>query len=254
LAYDEELNDQGSSAPGVPTIPNSNEGVYNYTDFRPSSPSPPPLPPGGTRDVVATPQPLWHAGEYPLGIPIIQDLNEGDRRSSPQPTPLLPQEGSRYVVATPQPPSHAGDYSDEVPPLLAWDQIHHRLLSWATIWSFGNFDTALKSTTRGHQVNAVALSIWCTQNYKRFVRAKLLDEHVVDRLFVPPIMADAISNAVFNGQHGDACGMLRDLWIPFGLKGTPRLLIVLAKHLSDENHWVVHRCVLRLLTTNVSFH
>jgi len=65
----------------------------------------------------------------------------------------------------------------------------------------------------------------------------------VDRLFVPPNMADAISNAVFNGRHGDASGMLRELWHPFGLEGMPRLLIVLAKHRSDANHWVVHRSV-----------
>ena len=40
---------------------------------------------------------------------------------------------------------------------------------------------------------------------------------------MPPHMADAISNAVFNGRHGEACGMLRDLWSPFGLEGMPRL-------------------------------
>jgi hypothetical protein len=101
----------------------------------------------------------------------------------------------------------------------------------------------LNSTTRNQQVNEVALTIWSMQTYKRYVRAKLTDspQGVVDRLFVPPNMADAISNAVFNGRHGDACGMLRDLWSPFGLEGMPRLLIVLAKHRSDPNHWVVHR-------------
>jgi len=104
-------------------------------------------------------------------------------------------------------------------------------------------DTALNSTTRGHQVDEVALSIWSTQTYKRYVRARMTDspQGLVDRLFVPPNMADAISNAVFNGRHGDACGILRDLWHPFGLDGMPRLLVVLAKHRSDENHWVVHR-------------
>jgi hypothetical protein len=60
-------------------------------------------------------------------------------------------------------------------------------------------------------------------------------------------MAHAISTAVFNGRHGDACGMLRDLWSPFGLEGMPRLLVVLAKHRSDANHWVVHRWVLSLV-------
>lgn len=67
----------------------------------------------------------------------------------------------------------------------------------------------------------------------------------VDRLFVPPNMADAISTAVFNGRHGDACGMLRDLWAPFGFEGAPRLIVVLAKHRSDAGHWVVHRLVGR---------
>ncbi|KAF8499879.1 hypothetical protein F5888DRAFT_1633490 [Russula emetica] len=54
-------------------------------------------------------------------------------------------------------------------------------------------------------------------------------------------MADATSNPVFNGRRRDASGMLRELWHPFGLEGMPRLLVVLAKHRSDENHWVVHR-------------
>ena len=98
----------------------------------------------------------------------------------------------------------------------------------------------------GQQVDEVALSIWSTQAYKRYVRARLTEspQGVVDRLFVPPNMADAISNAVFNGRHGDACGMLKDLWGPFGLDGMPRLIVVLAKHRSDPNHWVVHRCDL----------
>jgi hypothetical protein len=77
------------------------------------------------------------------------------------------------------------------------------------------------------------------------VRSKITDSPGgrPDRLFVPPNMASAISAAVFNGQHGDACGMLRDLWTPFGLEGPPRLIIVLAKHRSDADHWVVHRSV-----------
>ncbi|OAX42507.1 hypothetical protein K503DRAFT_862970, partial [Rhizopogon vinicolor AM-OR11-026] len=32
-------------------------------------------------------------------------------------------------------------------------------------------------------------------------------------------MADVISTAIFNGRHGDACGMLRDLWAPLGFEG-----------------------------------
>ncbi|KAH9994964.1 hypothetical protein BJV74DRAFT_830757 [Russula compacta] len=137
----------------------------------------------------------------------------------------------------------ASDYNSEPPQLLPWQRIHQRLLNWAIVWPVTELDTALNSTTRGNQVDEVALSIWSTQTYKRYVRSKMTDGPGgrVDRLFVPPNMADAISNAVFNGRHGDASGMLRELWHPFGLEGMPRLLIVLAKHRSDANHWVVHR-------------
>lgn len=180
------------------------------------------------------------------GLPTIPDSNGGgytDRRPSSPPLPPIPQEGRRDLVATPQQMWHPGDYSTESQPLPPWQRIHQRLLSWAIIWPMSELDAALNSTTRGHQVDEVALSIWSTQTYKRYVRARMTDspQGVVDRLFVPPNMADAISNAVFNGRHGDACGMLRDLWSPFGLEGMPRLLVVLAKHRSDANHWVVHR-------------
>ena len=124
-----------------------------------------------------------------------------------------------------------------------WQRIHQRLLSWAIVWPMSELENALNSTTRGHQVDEVALSIWSTQSYKRYVRSKMTESppERVDRLFVPPNMAEAISTAVYNGRHGDACGMLRDLWAPFGLEGMPRLLIVLSKHRNDDNHWVVHR-------------
>lgn len=137
-----------------------------------------------------------------------------------------------------------GEPADGQPP--PWQRIHQRLLSWAIVWPTGELDGAVNSTTRGSQADEVALSIWSTQTYKRYVRSKMTDSPRgrVDRLFVPPNMADAISNAVYNGRHGDACAMLRDLWSPFGLEGIPRLLIVLAKHRSDENHWVVHRSVV----------
>lgn len=138
---------------------------------------------------------------------------------------------------------HPSDYNNEHPQLLPWQRIHQRLLNWAIVWPVTELDNALNSTTRGNQVDEVALSIWSTQTYKRYVRSKMTDGPGgrVDRLFVPPNMADAISNAVFNGRHGDASGMLRELWHPFGLEGMPRLLVVLAKHRSDANHWVVHR-------------
>ncbi|KAJ6586905.1 hypothetical protein DFH09DRAFT_1141890 [Mycena vulgaris] len=177
-------------------------------------------------------------GPSPTGLQTIPDRDSN--AADPAPLPDAHQE----VVATPQPQWHSGDIShDSQQHLPPWQRIHQRLLSWAIIWPASDFDAALNSTTRNQQVNEVALTIWSTQTYKRYVRAKLTDspQGVVDRLFVPPNMADAISNAVFNGRHGDACGMLRDLWSPFGLEGMPRLLIVLAKHRSDPNHWVVHR-------------
>ncbi|KAJ6499319.1 hypothetical protein C8R45DRAFT_981967 [Mycena sanguinolenta] len=177
-------------------------------------------------------------GPSPSGLQTIPD------RDSNAPDEAVAEDTHHEVAATPQQQWHAGDVSGEsqqhLPP---WQRIHQRLLSWAIIWPATDFDAALNSTTRNQQVNEVALTIWSMQTYKRYVRAKLTDspQGVVDRLFVPPNMADAISNAVFNGRHGDACGMLRDLWSPFGLEGMPRLLIVLAKHRSDANHWVVHR-------------
>ncbi|KAJ7647352.1 hypothetical protein FB45DRAFT_822173 [Roridomyces roridus] len=181
------------------------------------------------------------------------DEEHGEHGPSPSGLQTIPDRDSNAAETLPgqdgqqdgqQQQWNAGDLShDSQPHLPPWQRIHQRLLSWAIIWPASDFDAALNSTTRNQQVNEVALTIWSTQTYKRYVRAKLTDspQGVVDRLFVPPNMADAISNAVFNGRHGDACGMLRDLWSPFGLEGMPRLLVVLAKHRSDPNHWVVHR-------------
>lgn len=180
------------------------------------------------------------------GIPeIMDDGYPGDRRgmvggATSPPLPPLPQDRQDLM--------HEGqiwqpsDYNNE-PRTPPWQRVHQRLLSWAIVWPMGELDNALNSTTRGKQVDEVALSIWSTQTYKRYVRSKMTDSPPgrVDRLFVPPNMADAISTAVYNGRHGDARDMLRDMWAPFGLEGIPRLLIVLAKHRSDENHWVVHR-------------
>ncbi|KIM45431.1 hypothetical protein M413DRAFT_66595 [Hebeloma cylindrosporum] len=189
-------------------------------------------------------------GQLPRSrLPTIPDTNgdayqegEADRSSSP-PLPDLPREAQQEMAVRPQGPWNSVDYSSEPPQLAPWQRIHGSLLKWAIIWPVTELEQALNSTTRGQQVDEVALSIWSTQAYKRYVRARLTDspQGVVDRLFVPPNLADAISNAVFNGRHGDACGMLRDLWAPFGLEGTPRLIVVLAKHRSDPNHWVVHR-------------
>lgn len=194
----------------------------------------------------------------PSGLPTIPDGDADRDASGSPPLPALPDEDEDDdheggmvahggVLTTPQGPWSAVDYSgqpqDAGPQLTPWQRIHARLLSWAVIWPQSEIDAALNSTTRGQQVDEVALSIWSTQTYKRYVRARLTDNPpgIVDRLFVPPNMADAISNAVYNGQHGNACGMLRDLWSPFGLPGMPRLLVVLAKHRSEADHWVVHR-------------
>ncbi|KAI0036853.1 hypothetical protein K488DRAFT_81599 [Vararia minispora EC-137] len=179
------------------------------------------------------------------GMPEIPDSQGGYTRPT---SPPAPSEGGRHVAPVGDGQVWAGqgaasDYNSEPLAPPPWQRIHQRLLNWAIVWPLSELDNALNSTTRGSQVDEVALSIWSTQTYKRYVRSKMTDSPPgrVDRLFVPPNMADAISNAVFNGRHGDAAGMLRELWHPFGLEGMPRLLVVLAKHRTDANHWVVHR-------------
>jgi hypothetical protein len=189
----------------------------------------------------------------PSGVPTILDTNgdgypidEGDENGRPSSSPLpdLPEEATQAMAVHPQGPRDAVDYNADTQQKFPWQRIHGRLLNWAIVWPLSELENALNSTTRGQQVDEVALSIWSTQTYKRYVRSKLTDrpQGVVDRLFVPPNVADSISNAVFSGRHGDACGTLRDLWAQFGLEGIPRLLVVLAKHRTDPNHWVVHRC------------
>lgn len=181
----------------------------------------------------------------PFVSPSIPNDTDTDGDRSSRPLPELPSEANHDDLVVPHTGYQSGEYSPDGGPLAPWQRIHSRLLSWAIIWPMSELENALNSTTRGQQVDEVALSIWSTQTYKRYVRTKLTDSPrgQVDRLFVPPNMADAINNAVFNGRHGDACGMLKDLWYPFGLEGTPRLIVVLAKHRSDPNHWVVHRFV-----------
>ncbi|OBZ68088.1 hypothetical protein A0H81_11964 [Grifola frondosa] len=184
------------------------------------------------------------------GMPEIPDGNTGgypDLRGNSPPLPPLPHQDSRGELVSMHDAQmwHPNDYGNEPRSPPPWQRVHQRLLSWAIVWPMVELDNAVNSCGRGMQVDEVALSIWSTQTYKRYVRAKMTDSPPgrVDRLFVPPNMADAISTAVYNGRHGDACGMLRDLWAPFGLEGIPRLLIVLAKHRNDDNHWVVHRYV-----------
>jgi len=186
-----------------------------------------------------------HGAFTESGLPEIPDGgNYTERRVPSPPLPSLPQEANRRDLVPSQSSQlwNSGHESNDVTP-PPWQRIHQRLLNWAIIWPMGEIDAALTSTTRGQQVDEVSLSIWSTQTYKRYVRSRMTDVPggKVDRLFVPPNMADAISTAVFNGRHGDACGMLRELWAPFGFDGAPRLIVVLAKHRSDANHWVVHR-------------
>ncbi|KAF9050165.1 hypothetical protein BJ165DRAFT_1525439 [Panaeolus papilionaceus] len=200
-------------------------------------------------------------------VPTIPDTNgdemENLRVGSP-PLPALPSEADQQTMNTqPQggwntidyttveqtPIDHTANAAGDISAsgVAPWQRVHQRLLSWAMIWPMSELETALNSTTRGQQVNEVALSIWTAQTYKRYVRARLTDspQGVVDRLFVPPNIADSINVAVYNGRHAEASQMLRDLWAPFGFEETPRLLVVLAKHQTDPNHWVVHRFCLK---------
>lgn len=175
------------------------------------------------------------------GLPEIPDnhtVNFERDRSLP-PLPRDSHVGEMLNIAD----THAWPVQDFASGPAPWQRIHQRLLNWAVIWPMPELENALNSTTRGHQVDEIALSIWAIQTYKRYVRAKMTENppERVDRLFVPPNMAEAISTAVYNGRHGDACGMLRELWTPFGLEGMPRLLIVLAKHRNDDSHYVAHR-------------
>lgn len=178
------------------------------------------------------------------GTPEIPDTTA--RQSSPPLPPLLQSEAGGEMVHVPEPhwthQWHGSDVQQQTPP---WQLINQRLLNWAVNWRMSELDAALESTTKGRQVDEISVTIWATQTYKRYVRHRMTDPQQgrMDRLFVPPNVADAISMAVFNGRHGDACTMLKDLWAPFGLDGVPRLLIVLAKHRADSNHWVAHRCV-----------
>ena len=191
---------------------------------------------------------------FDTAIPTIPDTNPLDERETndERSLPDLPSEAKELSIR-PQGQWNSMDYNNKSDgsqaTLAPWQKIHARLLDWAMIWPMTELETALNSTLRGQQVDEVALSVWSTQTYKRYVRARLTDQPQgqVDRLFVPPNMADSINNAVFHGRHGEASRMLENLWTPFGLEGMPRLLIVLAKHRTEANHWVVHRYVFYFL-------
>ncbi len=166
--------------------------------------------------------------------------NEVQERNRP-PSPPLPLPLDSAKSTQPWPPN---DWQvAQAPAIPSWQRIYQRLLDWALVWSENELQRALTSTLPGTHVDEVGLTIWLTQTYKRYVRAKHVEHPPgrVDRCYVPPNIADAINIAVFNGRHGDAKAMLRDLWAPFGFEGMPRLLIVLARHRRDTNHYVVHR-------------
>lgn len=170
---------------------------------------------------------------------------DNDRPNSP-PLPPLPLEATSNALRSyPQGVQWASAewQNQQFQQFPSWQRVYQRLLNWALVWPEAELQRALASTLPGVHVDEVALTIWLTQTYKRYVRAKHVEHPPgrVDRLYIPPNIADAINVAVFNGRHGDAKVMLRDLWAPFGFDGMPRLLIVLARHRRDANHYVVHR-------------
>lgn len=180
-----------------------------------------------TWEIVRANQDFGDEGEDQAAVAefVVSEIPDSTTRQGLPPPPAIPQ---------------------GIPP---WRLFHQLLLNWATVWSMTELDAALESTTSGHQVDDISLSIWAIQSYKRYVRSRMKDspQRRVDRLFVPPHLADAINTAVLNGRYGNACRMLRGLWTPFGLDGIPRLLIVLARCRADANHWVTHKCVHRSL-------
>jgi len=169
--------------------------------------------------------------------------NHGDNPLSPNPIDS--------AVDAPDWLTRFGLDPNEPPP---WLKVYQRLLNWAIVWPFSEFDGALQSCQRGEQVDEVALSIWTTQVYKRYVRAQLTQypPRPIDKMFVPPNLTDAINNAVYNGRHADAAGMLRDLWYPFGFSGSPRIILALGRHRREDNHWVAHRCAHLCMTWNIT--
>ena len=180
------------------------------------------------------------ASDYYNGDRRVARPNLGDNPLSPNP--------NDSAVDAPDWLTRFGLDPNEPPP---WLKVHQRLLNWAIVWPFSEFDGAVQSCQRGEQVDEVALSIWTTQVYKRYVRTQLTQypPRPVDKMFVPPNLTDAINNAVYNGRHADAAGMLRDLWYPFGFSGSPRVILALGRHRREDNHWVAHRCVC-LFTTH----
>lgn len=68
-------------------------------------------------------------------------------------------------------------------------------------------------------------------------------------------MADALNRAVHAKRYGDAQQILEELWWPFGFKHPPRVIVALAKHRNDSDHWAALRFDLpsgRLVTLSFS--
>ncbi|KAF5346970.1 hypothetical protein D9758_010125 [Tetrapyrgos nigripes] len=133
-------------------------------------------------------------------------------------------------------------YDDYYGIILPWERIHQKLLDWAISLPISELDEALNSTTHGRSVSDIALRIWTSQTYKRYIHSRMTGSPggVVDCLFVDPRMAHMINTSISEGEYRDAGRMLRELWDTSGLQGAPRLLVVLAKQFTDEHHWVVH--------------
>ncbi|KAF5346969.1 hypothetical protein D9758_010124 [Tetrapyrgos nigripes] len=134
-------------------------------------------------------------------------------------------------------------YDDYYGIILPWERIHQKLLDWAISLPISELDEALNSTTHGRSVSDIALRIWTSQTYKRYIHSRMTGSPggVVDCLFVDPRMARMINTSISEGEYRDAGRMLRELWDTSGLEGAPRLLAVLAKHFSDQRYWVVHK-------------
>lgn len=81
------------------------------------------------------------------------EVQERPDEASP-PLPPLPLEAWSTQQAN-QPPS--------------WQRVYQRLLNWALVWSEGELRRAQISTQPGNHVDEVALTIWITQTYKRYV-------------------------------------------------------------------------------------
>jgi hypothetical protein len=100
------------------------------------------------------------------------------------------------------------------------------------VWEQDSFQKALESLALGKQAGGLALTVFMMMVYKRLVAHHMTSSpvQVCDKLFVPPIMAEAINQAVHNvsynvcrrsmqgaeltlqKQFDSAGAMLEDLW------------------------------------------